>query len=528
VRYFFCFIIQFIFNWKYSQGQSYAKYERLIEVFDTTNIKGNQLLLRTPYNGPNIINQEALERLKGVDPLRVELFYTKFQRSEKFDQGRLNQQRWAQLEKNLPGITSDVAIAYYETGQTEVVSLQNGRMMFHGFLVTFRSGADSLSYQNEFARLSAFLDLFGTKAKNADNTPRHISSKTGVYKMPGKTQQTQFKGGESALKEYLAERLKFPEGFRKGLCFGTVNLRFTIDTLGAVKAPKIASGLGSPCDEFAMLSLSTMPNWIPGKIDGKASETNFMLPIKFVPDKKGAIVGDLITNNTFVPHSNGFTNLAIPAPIGFEKLDETAESIVTFSLNKRVFKNAALVVDVTASMGPYLGQTIKWLDKNLSKGNFKRAYFFNDGDGKPNSQKVVGSTGGIYQTECKDINKVKETLLKACNAGGDMPENNIEALIKAQETCPNCEQLVMIADNMATPRDMALLPLVKIPVHILLCGSRYAANTNYLEIAKATGGSVMILNGETPDLTRLKEGEEFKLGLFTFQYKNAKFIKTFK
>ncbi len=528
------FILIGIFVWgtliATAQNQQNFARQRHVERFDTSTAKGYQVLLRTPYDKPQILNKLSAEKLRNVDILRVELYYTKFQRSEKFNQGKLNQARWNELEKLIPGTIGSDAIAFIETGQTAVGSLEAGRQMFHGFQITYRPGTDSLAYKIEMGKLKAFLNLIGDKHPNGastSNSPKKKNSNVGD-KNNGPSVVTKFVGGEPAFKAFFAEKLKYPTDFQKKQCDGLINLKFRIDTSGKVTLVEVAKGISSLCDEFAKKAVAEMPNWVPGKMSGKPAVTNFMLPIRFSPDKKSAIVGDLIRNDTYAPYSNSFIDKSTNPSFGFERLDAAAESVVTATLNNNTWKNSALVVDVTASMTPFLAQTLKWLDKNISKGTFLQAYFFNDGDGKSEKLKTIGSTGGIYQSPCKNINEVKETLLKACNDGGDLAENNIEALLEAQKNCPDCKSLVMLADNMATPRDMVLLPGVKLPVHIILCGGRFAVNVNYLEIARSTSGSVHTLNGESPDMQKLKDGEEFKIGLFTFQYKGGKFLKTFK
>lgn len=80
--------------------------------------------------------------------------------------------------------------------------------------------------------------------------------------------------------------------------------------------------------------------------------------------------------------------------------------------------------------------------------------------------------------------------------GGDDPENDLEAIIAAEFQHANSfGQLVLMADAGSTVRDMALLPKVRVPVHVVLCGVTNLekppiAIPDYLQIAHDTGGSV--------------------------------------
>ena len=501
---------------------------RLVENFDTTSIKGWQVLIRTPYDKPTILNPESLEKIRHFEVLRIELFYTKFQRSEKFNQNLLNQKRWKELEKFIPGITQGDGVAYLETGQTAVPNLEEGRKMFHGFLITYRPGTDSTAYSTEIAKLSAFLDML-EKPKNKLKTPEPDNSKPGPKKFPpaktGPTQPTQFIGGEQKFKTYLKGVLLSSPNPPGCNCNGQVNLKFTIDTMGKLRYSKVALGIGQPCDDIALKAIQNMPDWQVGRVNGDALLTNFMLPIKFTKGKCQAEPGELINNSTFFPSGKNSPEIKSSPPPGFERLDKAAEEVVITALDKHNWKNSALVIDVTASMSPYLAQTMRWLKKNITKKNFSKAFFFNDGDGKLDVNKTLGSTGGIYSTDCSSFEQVKETLLKACNNGGDKSENNIEALLRAQEACPSCESLVMIADNLATPRDLALISQLTKPVHIILCASRFSPNPRYLDIARATGGSIHTMTGEAVDLNEMQEGQQIKLGVFTFKLLNGKFEK---
>ena len=95
----------------------------------------------------------------------------------------------------------------------------------------------------------------------------------------------------------------------------------------------------------------------------------------------------------------------------------------------------AVVADVTASMTPYNTQVMLWLKfakKPLENGRF---VFFNDGNNSPDALKSIGNTGGLHFAESNNFDSVYQTMRRAIAAGqgGDIPENNIEALLAAQK-----------------------------------------------------------------------------------------------
>jgi hypothetical protein len=102
---------------------------------------------------------------------------------------------------------------------------------------------------------------------------------------------------------------------------------------------------------------------------------------------------------------------------------------------------------------------------------------------------------GIYDIFTNEgLAKVLAALntAKANGDGGDGPENDIEALIPAINRCPACENIIHIADNGATPRDLILLNKVSKRIKVIICKliSSGVFNPKLLDIAYKTGGSL--------------------------------------
>lgn len=205
----------------------------------------------------------------------------------------------------------------------------------------------------------------------------------------------------------------------------------------------------------------------------------------------------------------GKRDLADVAPPPLMNLQD---STVLAVLNRnKDWKNTPIVCDVTGSMYPYMAQTLIWFKLNCKATNAKAYTFFNDGDSKMDDKKVIGRTGGVYTGNMALYDSVESLMFKAMSmgGGGDCPENNIEALLKTIKENPSCKEVVMIADNYANVKDITLLSQVKVPVRIVLCGSGAGINLQYLNIARATGGSVHTMEKDITDLVKMAEGEEF-------------------
>ncbi len=200
----------------------------------------------------------------------------------------------------------------------------------------------------------------------------------------------------------------------------------------------------------------------------------------------------------------------------------------TFARNKD-WKNKLIVVDVTGSMTPYLCQYLLWLNLNFNPHEIQNYVFFNDGnDNKGFNKKLIGSTGGLYFTQNNNgYNNIEKTIKTAMlnGNGGDRPENNVEALLAGELKYKNTNDVIMIADNNASPRDLALVKKLKKPVHIILCGVRNnMINMDYLNLAYKTKGTVHTIEDDLTGLIKKKEGDTFTFLGEKYTIKNGEII----
>ncbi|WCL80902.1 hypothetical protein PPO43_13080 [Saprospira sp. CCB-QB6] len=208
-----------------------------------------------------------------------------------------------------------------------------------------------------------------------------------------------------------------------------------------------------------------------------------------------------------------------------------------------VWEKRIIVTDVTASMSPYFEEILLWHSLNLMKATDNKYVFFNDGDNEMNSHKVLGRTGGLYYCQGKVINleEIIGRLKEASGvrrAGGDAPENDIEALLAAQALrTDSLEEIILIADAFSPVRDMALLYQLNCPIRVILCGWEEGnefypktplPNPEYLTIAHRTGGSVHTLTQDLWDLSKKDDGDVIELSGLRFLLKNHQFIQKAK
>ncbi len=90
-----------------------------------------------------------------------------------------------------------------------------------------------------------------------------------------------FKGGESAMKTFIRDFIRYPENARNSGAEGTVVVSFTVDKNGKVKEPVVEKGIHPELDREAVHVVQFMPNWIPGKKGDELADMKVTIPIKF-------------------------------------------------------------------------------------------------------------------------------------------------------------------------------------------------------------------------------------------------------
>jgi protein TonB len=98
---------------------------------------------------------------------------------------------------------------------------------------------------------------------------------TSIDEMP------QFPGGMPALMDYLGASIQYPEKARKDDIQGKVVVKFVVCENGTLCNEEIVRSVGGGCDEEVIRVVKAMPNWKPGKQNGKAVKVYYTLPVSF-------------------------------------------------------------------------------------------------------------------------------------------------------------------------------------------------------------------------------------------------------
>lgn len=94
-----------------------------------------------------------------------------------------------------------------------------------------------------------------------------------------------FPGGDKALLKYIAENTVYPEQAIQTESEGTVYVRFVVTKTGKIGDVLIMRPVDPALDEEAMRVIKTLPQWTPGKNDGRPVNVWFIVPVRFALQK---------------------------------------------------------------------------------------------------------------------------------------------------------------------------------------------------------------------------------------------------
>lgn len=94
-------------------------------------------------------------------------------------------------------------------------------------------------------------------------------------------QAPSFEGGLAAMGKFLQKNMKYPSQARRMGTEGKVFVQFVVNKEGKISDVSVVKGIGSGCDEEAARVVGIMPNWRPGKQNGKAVNVRYIVPINF-------------------------------------------------------------------------------------------------------------------------------------------------------------------------------------------------------------------------------------------------------
>ncbi len=412
--------------------------------------------------------------LKSLTIERVDLVYSLNRENPDFDQKALNRQRMEALRSAWPATVGDL-VQWHMIGQGQTTNEETARSLFHGFVVYYRPAPTPESIDAELKQIDEFL-------------------KGGVSDVP-------LEG------EFLAEALTesdVTEPRSKEEEVKSIMDRCEEEVSGVFHGTE--KQFSAFRDSIQQLDRLAMYSWKWTWVDaGKKKPVDY--------------------EYTYCVISAGS---ALPLYGGFFDAREYDAVKATFERHPS-WENTLVVMDVTGSMSPYIAKTMAWVKETQKKSQVSAFTFFNDGDRKSDRSKITGKVEGIYMTENSSFDDVYRKMQETMRAGGggDCPENNVEASLKAILRFPDVNEVVMVADNWASPRDLSLTYELERPVHIIVCGNPDGINVDYVQLALDTGGSVHTIDQDL-EMRNIEPGKQFRLGNSYFTTVDGKVVRAVK
>ena len=199
-----------------------------------------------------------------------------------------------------------------------------------------------------------------------------------------------------------------------------------------------------------------------------------------------------------------FTSLSpISMTSGLEFIDKNGgitDSTVYKVLNRHpTWQNAMVLMDWTRGMYTNSAQAVLWHKRHRKSSGIEYFIFFNDGNKLATRNKKIGRTGGIYTSKSNNIHQVTRRFeyVKRKGVGGkNTSANDLEVILTQVRKHPKIESTILIADNATCIRDIKLLKYVNAPVKVVLSNISGPINTQYINLAYHSGGSLHTLKDD--------------------------------
>lgn len=91
----------------------------------------------------------------------------------------------------------------------------------------------------------------------------------------------EFPGGEAALMKYISQNIQYPTSAMESNIQGRVIVQFVVTKTGEIGEIRVVRSKSPELDKEAIRVVKTLPNFIPGKMNGYAVNVWYTLPITF-------------------------------------------------------------------------------------------------------------------------------------------------------------------------------------------------------------------------------------------------------
>jgi len=494
--------------------------------------KEDSLTIVIPMQFNEAITNTLINNIAPIEIYSINLVYTQYKLSEQFNQTQLNEKRMDKLYQKMPLIKNNAMIKWLLTEQTDCQDKNTCLDFFHGIVIKLKDKATIREFNllDDYYNLykSAYINTYTSKItkelplgfiEQCDTVVKKVRSSFQLAKLKTISFESDYQ-----LIKYLNKNLKTNPQFSLHFIYDKDNnLEFHPDYPLPFKQKEV---LNYVRNQVIIKRAKYQNKYIDAEFDIafdfrtlkqiKTSQRLLLPSGQFVSEEEAMFTSvktvqckniDTVTLRTLI-------------------YKQSPDLILKVLDRNKQWKNCLVVTDVTGSMYPYLAQFKLWHQQNIKYSTNRQFVFFNDGNRTPDKSKVVGKVGGVYFIKTAHFDSLMNIMQLAMlrGNGGDIPENNIEAVLTGIKRGQQIKEVIMIADNIATPRDLDLLSQVRVPIRLILCGTHSGPfNVNYLNMIKKNKGSIHTIEEDLNGISSIKEGETLLLEGYKYVYKKGSF-----
>ena len=133
-------------------------------------------------------------------------------------------------------------------------------------------GISAQNVEGQLGGLVADFSLIDSNKRTEIDSDKVFSS---VEEMP------KFPGGDEALLKYVGMHLNYPKEALRNNVQGKCILKFVVTKIGTIGKIKIVRSLSQECDEEAKRVVRTLPEFFPGRQNGRPVNVWYTLPVTF-------------------------------------------------------------------------------------------------------------------------------------------------------------------------------------------------------------------------------------------------------
>ena len=120
-----------------------------------------------------------------------------------------------------------------------------------------------------------------------ENTTKPVEMPNAIEVVPKEQafdiveQMPEYPGGAMAMFEYLSKSIKYPKEAAEAQKEGRVIATFIVNKDGSISDARVVKSVDPALDTEALRVINGMPNWTPGRQNGKVVNVKYTIPISF-------------------------------------------------------------------------------------------------------------------------------------------------------------------------------------------------------------------------------------------------------